>query len=63
MLRAQLDDGRELVYRDVRRLGTLLLLDERGWERYDRAIGPEPLDPGFTAERLGARPAAARARR
>ena len=53
VLRATLDDGRELVYRDIRRLGTLLLLDRRGWERYDRAVGPEPLDPGFTAERLG----------
>lgn len=53
VLRASLDDGRELVYRDVRRLGTLLLLDRRGWARYDAAIGPEPLDPGFTAERLG----------
>jgi formamidopyrimidine-DNA glycosylase len=54
VLRGGLDDGRELVYRDVRRLGTLLLLDQRGWDRYDRAIGPEPLDPGFTPERLGA---------
>jgi formamidopyrimidine-DNA glycosylase len=54
VLRASLDDGRELVYRDVRRLGTLLLLDRRGWERYDAAIGPEPLDPAFTAERFGA---------
>jgi formamidopyrimidine-DNA glycosylase len=53
VLRARLDDGRELVYRDVRRLGTLLLLDERGWERYDRSIGPEPLDRAFTPERLG----------
>ena len=53
VLRAELDNGRELVYRDVRRLGTLLLLDEHGWKRYDRAIGPEPLDPAFTAERLG----------
>ena len=53
VLRAGLDDGRELVYRDVRRLGTLLLLDPRGWDRYDRAIGPEPLDAGFTAGRLG----------
>ena len=53
VLRARLDDGRELVYRDVRRLGTVLLLDGRGWERYDRAIGPEPLDAGFTAEDLG----------
>lgn len=53
VLRATLDNGRELVYDDVRRLGTLLLLDRRGWERYSGAIGPEPLDPGFTAERLG----------
>jgi len=53
VLRAALDDGRELVYRDVRRLGTLLLLDGRGWERYTAAIGPEPLDPSFTPERLG----------
>ncbi len=53
VLRAQLDDGRELVYRDVRRLGTLLLLDARGWNGYDLAIGPEPLDPAFTPERLG----------
>jgi formamidopyrimidine-DNA glycosylase len=53
VLRAPLDDGRELVYRDVRRLGTLLLLDTRGWNRYTAAIGPEPLEPGFTAERLG----------
>jgi formamidopyrimidine-DNA glycosylase len=53
VLRAALDDGRELVYDDVRRLGTLLLLDRRGWTRYDAAIGPEPLDPGFTPQRLG----------
>ena len=54
VLRATLDDGRELVYRDVRRLGTLLLLDARAWARYDAAIGPEPLEPDFTPERLGA---------
>jgi formamidopyrimidine-DNA glycosylase len=53
VLRAELDDGRELVYDDVRRLGTLLLLDRKGWARYDAAIGPEPLDAGFTAERFG----------
>jgi formamidopyrimidine-DNA glycosylase len=34
-------------------LGTLLLLDRKGWERYSGAIGPEPLDDDFTAERLG----------
>jgi formamidopyrimidine-DNA glycosylase len=54
VLRARLDDGRELVYRDVRRLGTLLFLNEKGWERYSSMLGPEPLDPDFSAERLGA---------
>jgi formamidopyrimidine-DNA glycosylase len=53
VLRATLDDGRELVYDDVRRLGTLLLLDRRGWSRYSDAIGPEPLDAGFTPQQLG----------
>jgi formamidopyrimidine-DNA glycosylase len=54
VLRVALDDGHTLAYRDVRRLGTLLLLDPKGWERYSRAIGPEPLEAGFTPERLGA---------
>lgn len=54
VLRAELNRGGELVYRDVRRLGTLLLLDEREWERYSRALGPEPLDEDFSAERLAA---------
>jgi formamidopyrimidine-DNA glycosylase len=54
VLRARLDDGRELVYRDVRRLGTLLLLDDRQWARYTGTIGPEPLDEDFTPDRLGA---------
>ena len=54
VLRAELDNGAELVYRDVRRLGTLLLLDARGWTAYDQSIGPEPLADDFTAERLGA---------
>ena len=49
VLRVGLDDGRTLVYHDVRRLGTLLLLNDVGWNAYTAAIGPEPLDPGFTA--------------
>jgi formamidopyrimidine-DNA glycosylase len=53
VLRAALDDGRELIYRDVRRIGRLRLLDPAGWRRYSESIGPEPLDPGFTAGRLG----------
>ena len=53
VLRASLDDGHELVYRDVRRIGKLLLLGEKDWQRYTGAIGPEPLAPDFTPERLG----------
>jgi len=60
VLRATLDDGRLLVYRDVRRLGTLLWLDECGWARYDAAIGPEPLKREFTADAM--REAAGRTR-
>jgi formamidopyrimidine-DNA glycosylase len=52
VLRAELDNGRQLVYDDVRRLGTLLLLNEKDWQRYNAAIGPEPLDPDFSAEAL-----------
>ena len=54
VLRAPLDDGRELVYRDVRRLGTILLLDEKAWAGYDAALGPEPLDPELTPARFAA---------
>lgn len=52
VLQAELDDGRVLVYRDVRRLGTILLLDDEEWEEYDKSIGPEPLARGFTDARL-----------
>ncbi len=55
VLRAQLDSGVEFVFRDVRRIGTLLLLDERGWARYDAGLGPEPLDPGLTVEAFAER--------
>lgn len=48
VLRARLDNGFEFVYRDVRRIGTLLLLNPRQWEKYDKALGPEPLDPELT---------------
>jgi len=56
VLTCTLEDGRLFVYRDVRRLGTVWLLDERGWANYTGRIGPEPLDETFTpfvfAERL-----------
>src|SRR5437588_889985 len=56
VLPCTIDAGRLLVSRDVRRLATLGLLDERGWGDYTRRIGPEPLEETFTpfvfAERL-----------
>lgn len=47
VLTIRLDDGRYLVYQDVRRLGTLLLVNEKQWQRYHESIGPEPLDSSF----------------
>jgi formamidopyrimidine-DNA glycosylase len=47
-----LDDGRTLAYRDIRRLGTLSLMSPRRFAKFDAALGPEPLDPGFTAHHL-----------
>ena len=56
VLLCTLSDGRVFVYRDVRRLGTIWLLDEEGWIGYTGRIGPEPLEEAFTlfvfAERL-----------
>lgn len=56
VLTCTLEDGRLFVYRDVRRLGTVWLLDEKGWLAYTGRFGPEPLDETFTpfvfAERL-----------
>jgi formamidopyrimidine-DNA glycosylase len=48
VLTCALDDGRLFVYRDVRRLGTVWLLDEKQWLAYTGRIGPEPLDDTFT---------------
>jgi formamidopyrimidine-DNA glycosylase len=48
VLTCTLEDGRLFVYRDVRRLGTVWLLDEVGWAAYSGRLGPEPLDDTFT---------------
>ena len=53
--------ARRLVYRDIRRFGSIWLLDRRGWERYESRLGPEPLDPAFTPAVLSARLAGSRA--
>ncbi len=50
-----LDNNTWLVYRDVRRLGTLLLLDERAWATYTARAGPEPLARSFTRRVFTAR--------
>ena len=50
VLRARLDNRTEFVFRDVRRIGTLLLLNEKQWQKYNADLGPEPLDPDLTAE-------------
>jgi formamidopyrimidine-DNA glycosylase len=47
-----LDDGRSLHYRDIRRLGTVALMDEARFSRYSSALGVEPLDRAFTADHL-----------
>jgi len=47
VLRAPLDDGTELVYRDVRRIGRIYLLDPAAYHAYSAGLGPEPLARSF----------------
>ncbi len=49
-----LDDGRTLRYRDVRRLGTVALMNRARFDAYTMALGPEPLDPAFSPTHLSA---------
>jgi formamidopyrimidine-DNA glycosylase len=51
-MRLDLDDGRALHYADVRRLGTVALMDERRFAEYSGKLGIEPLDRAFTATHL-----------
>lgn len=48
----RLDDGRILLYHDVRRFGRLALLSRDEWAARERALGQEPLSAGFTPEVL-----------
>jgi formamidopyrimidine-DNA glycosylase len=52
VLELDLGDRGHLVYRDVRRLGVILLLTPRRWAAYTARLGPEPLEPAFTAATL-----------
>jgi formamidopyrimidine-DNA glycosylase len=56
-----LDDGRALHYRDVRRLGTVALMGPERFRAYTDALGVEPLDAAFTASHLSALLARSRA--
>ena len=47
-----LDDGRDLHYRDIRRLGTVALMGSARFDEYSSTLGVEPLDPAFTASHL-----------
>ena len=51
----ELPDSRTLHYRDIRRLGTLALMDDRRFLAYTSALGVEPLDSAFTPEHLSSR--------
>jgi formamidopyrimidine-DNA glycosylase len=52
VLTCTLEDGHRFVYRDVRRLGTVWLLDASAWAAYTARIGPEPLEETFTPFRF-----------
>ena len=51
-LSLRLDDGRALHYCDVRRLGTVALMNPERFDEYSSALGLEPLDQSFTPEQL-----------
>jgi formamidopyrimidine-DNA glycosylase len=51
-LKFDLDDGRSLHYADVRRLGTVALMDANRFEEYSGQLGIEPLAREFTAKHL-----------
>ena len=53
-LAATLDDGRALHYCDVRRLGTVALMEPARFTEYSGGLGIEPLDPAFTHTHLSA---------
>jgi len=51
-VRWRFSDGRIPHYREVRRLGTVSLMNPGQFQRYVDALGVEPLEPAFTPERL-----------
>jgi formamidopyrimidine-DNA glycosylase len=55
-----LDDGTRILYIDARTLGGMELVSASEWEERSAALGPEPLEPGFTPEVLESRLATSR---
>ena len=51
-VRWKLTDGRTLHYYEVRRLGTVSLMNPRQFEAYVAKLGVEPLEPEFTTDRF-----------
>jgi formamidopyrimidine-DNA glycosylase len=51
-VRFDLDDERSLHYADVRRLGTVALMDATRFTEYSGRLGAEPLDRSFTHQHL-----------
>ncbi|TFG66955.1 MAG: bifunctional DNA-formamidopyrimidine glycosylase/DNA-(apurinic or apyrimidinic site) lyase [Gemmatimonadales bacterium] len=48
----ELDDGRTVLYDDVRRLGGFRLLTTEAWQAKERELGSEPLEANYTARAL-----------
>lgn len=51
-VRLRLDDGRDLLYDDIRRFGHLEVYEPETWPARDAELGVEPLGPDFTADAL-----------
>lgn len=51
-MKLDLDDGRSLHYCDVRRLGTVSLMNPKRFAEYTGELGIEPLDQSFTEAQL-----------
>ena len=52
--RLGLDDGRAILYDDIRRVGCIELVPAGQWEERQQRLGVEPLSDELTAERLHA---------
>ena len=51
-VRIHLEDGRELLYHDVRRFGRLWRMSPEAWAAWEAKLGVEPLSEAFTAKWL-----------